>query len=231
MTHTPESPSPDVTPGHRLVLASQSASRRALLAAAGIEVRVEVSGVDEDAVLARAEQVRGEALAPEEVALLLAQAKCEAVVPQVEDDADAWVVVGCDSVLEVDGRVFGKPGTPEVAAERWRAMRGRTGVLHSGHWLVDLRDTDPDGEAGSGATLGGVSSTTLHFADVTDEEVDAYVATGEPLHVAGAFTLEGRAAAFITRVEGDPSGVQGLSMPVLRDLLGEAGLGVHEFWG
>ncbi|MFC0359023.1 MULTISPECIES: Maf family protein [Kytococcus] len=231
MTHTPEAPSPDVTPGHRLVLASQSASRRALLAAAGIEARVEVSGVDEDAVLARAEQVRGEALAPEEVALLLAQAKCEAVVPQVEDDADAWVVVGCDSVLEVDGRVFGKPGTPEVAAERWRAMRGRTGVLHSGHWLVDLRDTDPDGEAGSGATLGGVSSTTLHFADVTDEEVDAYVATGEPLHVAGAFTLEGRAAAFITRVEGDPSGVQGLSMPVLRDLLGEAGLGVHEFWG
>lgn len=231
MTHTPEAPSPDGSPGHRLVLASQSPSRFALLGAAGIEPRVVVSGVDEDHVLATAEQTRGEALAPDEVALLLAQAKCEAVVPEVEDDADAWVVVGCDSVLEVDGQVHGKPGTPEAAAERWRAMRGRTGVLHTGHWLVDLRDTDPEGEAGSGATTGGVSSTTLHFADVSDGEIEAYVATGEPLHVAGAFTLEGRASAFITRIEGDPSGVQGLSMPVLRDLLAHAGLGVPDFWG
>ncbi|WP_462418082.1 Maf family protein [Kytococcus sp. Marseille-QA3725] len=230
MTDHPAVVAAPAEPGRRLVLASRSPSRRALLSAAGIEARVEVSGVDEDAVLAAAEESRGERLGPEEVALLLAQAKCEAVVPQVEDDADAWVVVGCDSVLEVDGEAFGKPGTPEVAAERWQAMRGRTGVLHSGHWLVDLRDTDPEGEAGSGATTGGVSSTTLHFADVGDDEIEAYVATGEPLEVAGAFTLEGRASAFITRIEGDPSGVQGLSMPVLRELLGQAGLSVHQFW-
>ncbi|SNC71409.1 septum formation protein [Kytococcus aerolatus] len=232
----PHEPAPtdvvtELPPGQHLVLASQSESRRALLQAAGIEPRVHASGVDEEAALAAAEEALGEQLAPDEVALTLARAKCEAVADELAEDADAWVVIGCDSVLEIDGESFGKPGTPEVATERWRAMRGRAGVLHSGHWLVDLRDTDPEGEAGSGATLGAVSSTTLHFADVTDEEIDAYVATGEPLHVAGAFTLEGRAGAFITRVEGEPSGVQGLSLPVLRELLDAAGLGIHELWG
>lgn len=228
MSHTPS----PVPPGHRLVLASQSASRLALLRAAGIEPTVHVSGVDEDAALARAEASLGTSLDPAETALVLARAKCEAVADEVSQDASLDIVIGCDSVLEVDGQAFGKPGTPEVATERWRAMRGRTGVLHTGHWLVDLRDTDPaSDEGGTGATLGEVSSTELTFADVSDEEIDAYVATGEPLHVAGAFTLEGRAAAFIERVDGDPSGVQGLSMPTLRRLVAQAGIDITELWG
>ncbi|WP_374927803.1 Maf family protein [Kytococcus sedentarius] len=218
-------------PGHRLVLASQSPSRFALLGAAGIEPRVHVSGVDEGAELARAQEAAGEPFTPDEVALVLARAKCEAAASELAEDATAEVVIGCDSVLELDGDVHGKPGTPEVAAERWRSMRGRTGTLHTGHWLIDLRDTDPEGEAGSGATLGAVASTELTFAELSDAEIEAYVATGEPLHVAGAFTLEGHGAPFITRVEGDPSAVQGLSLSLLRELLAAAGIGIHELWG
>ncbi len=201
-----------------LVLASASPARRATLAAAGIDPVVRVSGVDEDAVVARYGVTAGE-----DVALVLARAKAEDVAGDVEDA----LVVGCDSVLELDGEVFGKPGTPERAAERWRRMRGRAGVLHTGHWVVDTRDS---GDGGSGATLGAVSSTTVHFADLGDDEIEAYVATGEPLAVAGAFTVDGLGGAYVTGVEGDHHGVVGISLPLLRELLGEIGVRWHGLW-
>jgi septum formation protein len=148
------------------------------------------------------------------VALLLARAKAEDVAGQV---AHA-VVVGCDSVLELDGEVHGKPTSPQEAAARWRQMSGSSGVLHTGHWVVDTREED---DGGTGATLGATASTEVHFARLDDAEIEAYVATGEPLRVAGAFTLDGIGSAYVTGIEGDPSNVVGLSLPLLRDLLGE----------
>jgi septum formation protein len=138
------------------------------------------------------------------------------------------VVVGCDSVLELDGEVHGKPADAAEAVARWRRMRGRSGVLHTGHWVVDCRD-DVDG--GTGATLGAVASTTVHFAALSDEEIDAYVATGEPLAVAGAFTIDGLGGPFVERIEGDHHGVVGLSLPLLRELLAEAGIAWPSLWG
>jgi septum formation protein len=158
--------------------------------------------------------------------LLLAQAKAEDGAHRVEgtpEGADA-VVVGCDSMLEFDGEVIGKPAGPEAARERWRAMRGGKGVLHSGHWLVDLRD---EAAGGTGATLGATSSTTVWFGQMDDDEIDAYVATGEPLEVAGAFTIDGLGGPYIDRVEGDHHGVVGLSLPLLRTLLHDIGVPWH----
>lgn len=208
-----------------LLLASASPARLTLLRSAGITAVTQVSGVDEDAVLAAAAAT--EPLAPVDAVLLLANAKAEAVAaePQVEDDD--LLVLGCDSMLELDGRTWGKPADAEEAASRWRSMRGRSGVLHTGHWLVDLRSSE---DGGTGATLGAVSSTTVHFADLTDAEVDAYVATGEPLAVAGAFTVDGLGGPFVTGIEGDHHGVIGLSLPLLRDLLAEVGLTIPHLW-
>jgi septum formation protein len=196
-----------------IVLASASPARKRLLRAAGIEPSIVVSEVDEDAVTARARETYGE-LAAEDVSLLLARAKAEDVAGQV---AHA-VVVGCDSVLELDGEVHGKPTSPQEAAARWRQMSGSSGVLHTGHWVVDTREED---DGGTGATLGATASTEVHFARLDDAEIEAYVATGEPLRVAGAFTLDGIGSAYVTGIEGDPSNVVGLSLPLLRDLLGE----------
>ena len=123
------------------------------------------------------------------------------------------IVLGGYSAFELDGVLYGKPHRADVARERWLAQRGRTGVLHSGHWVVDHRG------GVRGRSLGGVSSAKVTFADVTDAEIDAYIATGEPLSVAGAFTLDSLGGAFITRVEGDPHAVIGLSISLLRDLL------------
>ena len=201
----------------RLVLASASPSRRELLHRAGVEPTIHVSDVDEDAVVARAVEAYG-VLEPADVALTLARAKAEDVAHQLSGLTDATadaVVLGCDSVLELDGEALGKPGTAEVATARWRGMRGREAVLHTGHWVVDER------EDGTGGTLGATASTPIRFADVTDDEIAAYVASGEPLAVAGAFTLEGRAAPYIEGIEGDPSNVMGLSLPLLRLLLQE----------
>ena len=208
----PTSPLPDV-PTVQLVLASASPARRSTLRAAGIEPVVLVSGVDEDLTVAEATDRYG-LLGPGDIALLLARAKAEDVASRLDDHA---VVLGCDSVLELDGEVHGKPGDAEEAVARWRRMRGRSGVLHTGHWLIDERN-------GSGATLGATASTTVHFAEISDEEIDAYVATGEPLTVAGAFTIDGLGGAFITAVEGDHHNVVGLSLPLLRELLAEAGI-------
>ncbi len=194
----------------KLVLASASPARLATLRAAGVEPIVIVSGVDEDQVTAP----------PGELALELARLKCAAVAAR-DDLPTGALVLGCDSVLELDGEAWGKPGTPEEATERWRAMRGRTGVLHSGHCLAD-----PAG----GRVETGIASTTVHFADLDDEEIAAYVATGEPLHVAGAFTIDGLGGAYVTGLEGDHHTVVGVSLPLLRELVQRHGHAWHEFW-
>ncbi|QKE85571.1 Maf family protein [Arthrobacter sp. NEB 688] len=214
---------PDVT----LVLASASPARLATLRSAGVEPVVRVSDVDEPAAVAAAEEEHG-TLAAEDVTLLLARAKAEDVVATLEDsgeDLQVELVLGCDSMLELDGEIHGKPADAEEAVARWRRMRGRSGVLHTGHWLVDLRDP---GDGGTGGQLGGTATTTVHFADLSDEEIDDYVATGEPLRVAGAFTLDGLGGPYVAGIEGDPGTVVGVSLPLLRELVGELGLAWHD---
>ncbi|WP_210440208.1 Maf family protein [Nocardioides xinjiangensis] len=190
-----------------LVLASASPARLATLRAAGLDPTVVVSGVDES-------QVTG--LPPAELALRLAELKCAAVAERADLPAEA-LVLGCDSVLELDGQPLGKPHTADEAARRWRAMRGRSGVLHSGHCLRDVA---------TGRVAAATGSTLVHFADVSDAEVEAYVATGEPLHVAGAFTIDGLGGAFVSRIEGDHHNVVGVSLPLLRELV----LGLGHAW-
>jgi septum formation protein len=192
-----------------LVLASASPARLATLKAAGIEPSVVVSGVDES-------QVTG--LAPADLAQRLAELKCAAVAADVGGDR---LVLGCDSVLELDGEALGKPADAADAVERWRAMRGRSGVLHTGHCLRD---------AASGRQAVATGSTVVHFADVTDDEITAYVESGEPLHVAGAFTVDGLGGAFVTGIEGDHHNVVGLSLPLLRDLVAELGHAWTALW-
>jgi septum formation protein len=196
-----------------LVLASASPARRRLLHDAGVEPSVMASGVDEDEATAAAQETYGELVA-EHLALILARAKAEDVAREVE----GALVLGCDSVLELDGEVHGKPATPTEAIARWKRMRGRSGVLHTGHWVIDER---VDGE---GAMLGATASTTVHFAKLSDDEVEAYVATGEPLQVAGAFTIDGLGGPFVSSLEGDHHNVVGLSLPLLRELLLDVGV-------
>ena len=195
-----------------LVLASASPARLATLRSAGVEPEVIVSGVDES-------QVGG--VPPAELALQLAELKATAVADRLRADGDRRLVLGCDSVLELDGEALGKPEDADDAAARWRAMRGRSGVLHTGHALHDL---------GSGRVAAATASTTVHFADVTDAEIAAYVATGEPLYVAGAFTVDGRGGAFIRGIEGDHHNVVGISLPLLRELLAELDHSWVDFW-
>jgi septum formation protein len=205
------------------VLASASPARLAVLQAAGISPTVVVSSVDEDAVLAAATAASPQGVSPAEAVLLLARAKAE----DVAASGSRSLVLGCDSMLEFDGEVLGKPGSAETARQRWRAMRGGTGVLHTGHWLVDART----GTGSHGAFHAGrTASTTVHFADLTDREIDAYVATGEPLNVAGAFTVDGLGGPFVESIEGDHHNVVGVSLPVLRHLLGECGVLIHDLW-
>ena len=185
------------------MLASASPARLALLRQAGVEPDVVVSGVDESTVTGP----------PADVALTLAVRKATAVAGLRDQVADA-LVLGCDSVLDLDGVALGKPADAADAVRRWQDMRGRSGVLRTGHCLIDLR---------TGRDTAEVASTTVHFADLTDDEIAAYVATGEPLRVAGAFTLDGLGAPFVERVEGDPANVIGLSLPLLRRMLGEVG--------
>jgi len=200
--------SPDPT---TLVLASASPARLATLRSAGVEPLVIVSGVDESQVTD---------LPPAELALQLAELKCAAVAGRDDLPADA-LVLGCDSVLELDGEALGKPGDAAAAVRRWEAMRGRSGVLHSGHCL---RDT------ATGHVAAATASTTVHFAEVTDEEIAAYVASGEPLHVAGAFTIDGLGGAFVTGLEGDHHNVVGVSLPLVRELVAELGHSWTELW-
>jgi len=192
-----------------LVLASASPARLATLKAAGIDPSVVVSGVDES-------QVTG--LCAAEMARRLAELKCAAVAGEVGGDR---LVLGCDSVLELDGNALGKPADADEAARRWRVMRGRTGALHTGHCL---RDT------ASGRAAVATGTTVVHFADVTDDEIAAYVDSGEPLHVAGAFTIDGLGGPFVTRIEGDHHNVVGLSLPLVRELVMELGHRWTDLW-
>ena len=195
----------------QLVLASASPARLATLRAAGLDPTVVVSGVDES-------QLTG--LPPAELALQLAELKCAAVAARADMPPDA-LVLGCDSVLELDGEALGKPHDADEAVRRWRAMRGRVGVLHSGHCLR---------EVASDRVAAATGSTVVHFADVSDAEIEAYVATGEPLHVAGAFTIDGLGGAFVTGIEGDHHNVVGVSLPLLRELVLELGHGWPDLW-
>ena len=222
----------------RLLLASASPARRATLIAAGIHPVVAVSGVDEEATLAAARERFGD-LEPADAVLVLAQAKAQDVAENLPDelaDADDLVVVGCDSMLEIDGQILGKPADADDAIARWHAMRGRVGVLHTGHWVMDERETNEDAPApgrlgaGHGAVLGATSSTVVHFADLSDAEIAAYVATGEPLAVAGAFTIDGLGGPFVERIEGDHHGVVGISLPLLRSLLAEIDVTIPDLW-
>lgn len=194
-----------------LVLASASPARLQTLRNAGIEPVVIVSGVDES-------QLDG--LPPTELALQLAELKCAAVAGR-DDVPEGALVLGCDSVLDLDGEALGKPGDADEAARRWQDMRGRSGVLRTGHCLRD---------AATGRVAAATASTTVHFADVTDDEVAAYVATGEPLVVAGAFTVDGLGGAFVTGIEGDHHNVVGVSLPLVRELAAELGHSWTALW-
>jgi len=196
-----------VTAVPRFVLASSSPARLATLRSAGVEPDVVVSGVFEDDVTG----------SPVDIATTLAERKALAVAADLDDA----LVLGCDSVLELDGEAHGKPRDAAEAVARWQRMRGRSGVLHTGHFLVDTT---------SHTQTGAVASTTVPFAALRDEEIDAYVATGEPLVVAGAFTIDGLGGAFVERVEGDPHNVVGLSLPLLRHLLDELGHRWTDLW-
>jgi septum formation protein len=196
-----------------LILASASPARLATLRDAGLDPDVVVSGVDESVVH------DGD---PAVLVVRLAELKARAVAERLAvDSGRAGWVLGCDSVLALDGRILGKPTDAVDAVRRWHAMRGRSGVLHTGHCLVDLA---------RGSQVLRSAATTVHFAQVTDEEVEAYIATGEPLEVAGAFTIDGLGGAFVTGIEGDHHNVVGLSLPVLREMFTEIGVRWTSLW-
>lgn len=191
-----------------LILASGSPARLRLLRDAGFDPKVLVSGVVED-------EVEGTDIASSVVAL--ARRKAEAVAGRSGNS----VVIGCDSMLEFEGRPHGKPASEDQARKWLRSMRGRSGTLSTGHCVIDGSD---------GRTVTGVANTTVRFGITTDAELDAYLATGEALAVAGAFTLDGRSAPFIDGVDGDPSNVIGLSLPLFRALLARLGVPITELW-
>ncbi|MEA4943497.1 MAG: Maf family nucleotide pyrophosphatase [Propionicimonas sp.] len=197
----------------QLVLASRSPARLATLKAAGLAPLVVVSGVDEDAITA-----------PDTTTLVarLASAKAEAVAAGLDLDAEL-LIVGCDSLLEFEGEAHGKPADAAQARERWRRMRGRSGVLLTGHHVIAQL-------AGRRQSRTAVARTIVHFADLDDAEIDAYVATGEPVEVAGAFTIDSLGGAYVRSIEGDPHTVVGISLPLLRELFGELGVPWHSLW-
>jgi len=211
----------------QVCLASTSPARLMLLRQVGIEPVTLAPGVDEEAVISATEAREARVLPPAEHVLLLARLKAADVAGRVREAHPGFegVVIGGDSMFELDGVVYGKPYTPEAATERWRGMRGRTGVLHSGHSVLLVRGDDEPVEAFA------VAEAAVTFAaDVDDEEIAAYVATGEPLHVAGAFTVDSLGGAFIERVEGDPSTVVGMSLSTIRRLVRQLGVSWTSLW-
>jgi septum formation protein len=191
-----------------IVLASASPARLALLRSAGLDPKVIVSGVDEEAVTAES---------PAGLCLALARAKASVVAASLTEG----LVIGCDSILELDGQAYGRPGSPEDALARWRSMRGRTGRLLTGHCVIDTA---------TGAEAADVGSTVVRFGTPNDEELAAYIGSGEPLHMAGAFSLDGRGGWFVDGIDGDHGNVLGISLPLLRRLFAELGVPVTSLW-
>ncbi len=209
----------------RVCLASTSPARLMLLRQAGVEPETASPDVDEDAVIAAIEASEGRVLGPSEHVLLLARRKAADVAARLASLGFAGIVIGGDSMFELDGEVLGKPHTHAAATERWRAMRGRTGVLHSGQSVYLLAPGEQAREAHA------VAEASVSFvADMTDAEIDAYVASGEPLHVAGAFTIDSLGGPFIDRVDGDPSTVVGMSLSTLRRLVRDLGVDWTDLW-
>lgn len=190
------------------VLASASPARKKLLQLAGIEPIVCSSNFDES-------QIQSEDAI--ELVETLAKCKAETVVNQFSDA----LILGCDSVLEIAGNIYGKPESPQDAIARWQIMRGKVGILYTGHALLDLSQNQQMVSCGI---------TKVHFADLSDREIEAYVASGEPLKCAGSFALEGKGGLFVKKIEGCHSNVIGLSLPLLSQMLGQLGYSVSDFW-
>jgi septum formation protein len=188
----------------RIVLASQSTSRRRLLEDAGLKPTIIVSNVDEETDFFNA-------MTPEDMVIALAISKAHTVREMIDYPA---IIIGCDSTFDVDGISFGKPGTPDVAIERAKKISGRTGLLHTGHCIIDTE---------RGIEIADRVTTKVTFTDMTDEEIADYVASEEPLHVAGGFTLDGYGSPFIPVIEGDYTNVVGISMPFLRNAMRQLG--------
>jgi len=200
-----------------VLLASASTSRYSLLVNAGITPIVQVSHVDEDAITNQLSPI-----ATADLCVALAAAKGEAVASAITvTDSRNLLVIAADSMLEFEGQSFGKPGSPEVAIARWKAMRGKHGYLHTGHWVMDLV---------SGQVRSGVAGAKVEFADISDSEIISYVNTGEPLSVAGGFTHEGKSAAFITKMTGDSPAVGGISLALLREVARDMSIEWTDLW-
>ncbi|WP_305092231.1 nucleoside triphosphate pyrophosphatase [Prescottella sp. R16] len=204
-----------------LVLASASPARLTVLRGAGVEPVVRVSGVDEDVLVDRL----GPSAAPETVVTTLAEAKARDVIPALLADGitDA-VVIGCDSMLHIDGQLQGKPHTVDVARRRWQSMAGRSATLLTGHSVLRLESGEIT------AAVSDCSGTVVHFGTPSDDELEAYLASGEPLKVAGAFTLDSLGGWFVERLDGDPSSVVGIGLPLVRRLLADVGVSVAALW-
>jgi nucleoside triphosphate pyrophosphatase len=194
--------------GVRVVLASASPARLAVLRGAGVDPEVIVSGVDEDAYSA---PTTGE------LTQVLASAKASSVASRLNEG----IVIGCDSMLDLDGRAYGKPASAAEAEARWHAMSGKTGTLYTGHCVIDVA---------SGRCEAAAAATTVRFGTPTDAEISAYVATGEPLNMAGAFTIEGLGGWFVDSIDGDHNNVIGISIPLLRVLLRDLDVTIPDLW-
>ena len=205
----------------RVVLASASPGRRGVLRGAGIDPLAIVSGVDEDAIVAALPEDAG----PGEVTTALATAKARAVAQSLDPGLGAdGVVIGCDSLLHRDGRLWGKPASEDAAISGWRDMAGASGQLYTGHCVIRLRDNRFEAETAEHAV------TTVHFGRPSAEDLAAYARSGEPTAVAGGFTLDGLGGWFVDRIDGDPSNVIGISLPLTRRMLERVGLTISGLW-